>query len=80
MRKAISLVVFTATAVVLSATSALAGATYPPTPHKRTVPPGPPTAFTGAEISTPMKVMAALVIIGLMAFIAAIVFVRPKES
>jgi hypothetical protein len=64
--------------VVLSATSALAGATYPPPTHKQTVPPGPPTAFTGAEISTPVKIMIGLVIVGVLAVVGSLIFTKSE--
>lgn len=34
--------------------------TYPPTPHTSTVPPSPPTAFTGASNFLPVAAGAAL--------------------
>lgn len=76
MRKAAWSLGIAVAVLVSTATAAMADATYPPDPHHR-VPPMPPTAFSGADISTPLKVLAALVIVGLLAVIAAVVFTKP---
>lgn len=77
MRRAITAIVLAATTVALTATEALAGATYPPHPHGHTAPPQP-AAFTGADISTPLKVMIGFLILAVIVFVASLL-ITAKE-
>lgn len=81
MRKAAWSLASAAMMVVLTATAAMADATYPPSPpaHHHPVPPGPPTAFTGSNISGPLLALAGLAVLGAVFLIGALLVTKAHD-
>jgi hypothetical protein len=70
MKRLASTIVFACAVVVVSASTALASSTYPPSSQSVEAtsgsrPPGGTTAFTGSDVSRLVLVIAVLLVVGL---------------